>query len=247
MLTEITLAVGLLAIAADPASTTYTPRTLPSAYQQAQFGSELELAAPGGFADEGFESPSPGCASCNNRHHTCGPQDFRCHFLFSPCDMSQHMPFWNKERGYYYFRPYHVVHVLQQQEKTASWGGNVHNPYDNRFLDKIHEEWSADFQLRQKAEKVENLPQVPGLKPTPPVEPQTPEKESIEPQPTEPQPLLPDPAPSVNPQDAPPESAPPKVVPPEIVPPEVAPLEDAPPKDSGAARARSLKKFVTFR
>ena len=146
MLTEITLAVGMLAIAADPAGTAYTPRTLPSAYQQAQYAGEYHPGAQNYIAGEEFGTGESGCASCNNRHHTCGPQDFRGDLLFSPCNMSQHMPFWNKERGYYYFRPYHVAQVLQQQEMAVRWGQSAHDPYDNRFLDKNNHEWSADYQ-----------------------------------------------------------------------------------------------------
>jgi hypothetical protein len=218
MLIQITLAAGLLAIGADPAATTFTPRSLPSAYQQPQQTGEYHPGAQNYAYGEEFGGTSEGgCAGCTNWHHTCGPQNFRCHFLFSPCNMSQHMPFWNKERGYYYFRPYHVVHVLQQQEMAASWGGNPKDPYDNRFLDKIHEEWAADYQLRKKAEQVEDLPNVPGEMPLELEEPKTSEGGAVEPKP-----IAPDPTPSIQPKTP------------------------TPPEGDGAARPSSLKKFVTF-
>jgi hypothetical protein len=217
MFMHITLAAGLLAIAADPASTTYSPRTLPPAFAQAQQVGVDHVHGTSYFHGEGHTAGQPGCSSCGGRHDCCGPYSFRCHFLFSPCDMSLHMPYWNRERGYYYFRPYHVVHVLQQQEKTASWGGNVQNPYDNRFLDKIHDEWEADYELRQKAQELEDLPNVPGLTPMELEEPQTSESEPIDPQP------------SITP------------------PPSPAPAAPEAPEGDGAARKSSLKKFVTFR
>ncbi len=149
MLMHMTLAVGLLALGGDPAAT-HTPRQLPPAFQQ-NIGS--------GVAEGGA-----GCATCGNRS-CCGPQDFRCHFLTSPCDMPQRMPYWNNERGYYYFRPYHVVHVLQQQERAVGWGGSAHNPYDNRMLDRVHDEWEEDYELREKVKTPENLPTTPGNTP----------------------------------------------------------------------------------
>ncbi|HTN77810.1 MAG TPA: hypothetical protein VL096_21275 [Pirellulaceae bacterium] len=164
MLTHITLAIGMFAVGADPTAVS-PPRQVPAAFQNKE-----AIAADGAL---------PGEADCGPEGHDCtwhgadgwsnyqfyGPQDFRKHFLISPRDMHQRMPFWNKERGYYYFRPYHVVHVLQQQERAVTWGGNADNPYDNRFLDKIHEECVADFKIREKAGVVEDLPQVPGNKP----------------------------------------------------------------------------------
>lgn len=102
--------------------------------------------------------------------------------------MHQRMPYWNNERGYYYFRPYHVVHVLKQQDRAASWGGNPNNPYDNRMLDRVHAEWAEDYRLRQKNKAPEELPETPGLDPemetpegTKPGE-TTPPKEEVKPE-----------------------------------------------------------------
>ncbi len=154
MLLQFALAASLTACAAGPATPVgYAPRQLPEAYQSAQ-----HLSDHAGAAQE-----RPGCSSCGNAlWHSCGPQSFRCHFLFSPCDMHQHYPYWNKERGYYYFRPYHVAHVVMQQEKTAGWGQDARNPYDNRFLDDIYEEFADEEAVKSKARRPEPLPRTPG-------------------------------------------------------------------------------------
>jgi hypothetical protein len=68
------------------------------------------------------------------------------------------MPYWNRERGYYYFRPYHIAHVAMQQERALAWDLDRHNPYDNRFLDRIHDEWEADEAIKEKQRNIEMLP-----------------------------------------------------------------------------------------
>jgi hypothetical protein len=180
MLLHIALAAGLAACAADPATGSgYAPRTLPSAYQSAHHGAHIE---------HGVVHPSAGCSNCGGTWwHACGPQSFRCHFLFSPCDMHQHMPYWNNERGYYYFRPYHVAHVIMHQEQTASWGQDARNPYDNRTLEKIYDDWADEQEVLRKARQVEDLPNTPGR-----IEIQPP----VQPEPTPPAP----PAPGLQPQ-----------------------------------------------
>jgi hypothetical protein len=156
MLLEFALAASLTACAAGPAAPgTYAPRQLPEVYHAAQ--------QPGNYA--GAEHVEKGCSSCGSSAlwwHECGPQSFRCHFLFSPCDMHQHYPYWNKERGYYYFRPYHVAHVVMQQEKATTWGQDARNPYDNRFLDNIYEEFADEEAVKAKARKTEPLPRTQG-------------------------------------------------------------------------------------
>jgi hypothetical protein len=55
-------------------------------------------------------------------------------------DMVQHMPFFGTTHGYYYFRPYHVMHVFSQQELATRWGGDPRNPYDNTQFQRIYEQ-----------------------------------------------------------------------------------------------------------
>jgi hypothetical protein len=76
--------------------------------------------------------------------------------------MYQRMPYWNRERGYYYFHPYHVAILNMQQERAAGWGRDPRNPYDNRFLDKIHDDWVLEEEIKEKQRNIEELPQVPG-------------------------------------------------------------------------------------
>jgi hypothetical protein len=161
MLLELALAVSLVTVSGDPGAIVAPENTrLPSAFRP------QPLAPAPGWGDGSGGGPGTGgCANCGpSIIHTCGPQSFRCHFWFSPCDMYQRMPYWNKERGYYYFRPYHVAHTILQQERSAgSWGADPRNPYDNRFLDDVYDNWAADQEILGKTKKVEDLPKTPGM------------------------------------------------------------------------------------
>ena len=46
--------------------------------------------------------------------------------------------------GYYYFRPYHVMHVYSQQELATRWGGDPRNPYDNTMFQRIYEQMGIE-------------------------------------------------------------------------------------------------------
>jgi hypothetical protein len=76
--------------------------------------------------------------------------------------MHQRMTYWNKERGYYYFRPYHVAHTILQQERAATWGGDIRDPYDNRGLEDVYDTWAEEQDIMAKTKKVEDLPKTPG-------------------------------------------------------------------------------------
>jgi hypothetical protein len=65
---------------------------------------------------------------------------FKCGCICSTGDLVQHMPFFGTTHGYYYFRPYHVMHVFSQQELATRWGGDARNPYDNTMFQKIYEQ-----------------------------------------------------------------------------------------------------------
>lgn len=195
MLTHLALAVGLVAISAEPSSTPVT-RQLPAAFQaESADGSVLTNDSGVPCADgQAGDSTYHGYDGWSN-HQFYGPQNFRLHFLISPKDMHQRMTYWNKERGYYYFRPYHPVTVIKQGERAASWGGNRNNAYDNRFLDKIHSEWLADERMRKKAAVVEDLPEVSGEKADEamPLDPTTPEEPKAEDVPSDDRPVVPPP------------------------------------------------------
>jgi hypothetical protein len=186
MLMELALAASLVAVSADPAVVPANSR-LPAAFQP-------QPLAPAPGWDGGEGSGPGGCANCGPTIiHTCGPQSFRCHFLFSPCDMHQRMPYWNKERGYYYFRPYHVAHTVLQQERAAgSWGADPRNVYDNRLLDDVYDNWAADQEILGKTKKTEDLPKTPGATEKEEMDmPEKVEKPEIKPQDEKPEPEAP--------------------------------------------------------
>ena len=58
--------------------------------------------------------------------------------------MVQHMPFFGTTHGYYYFRPYHVMHVFSQQELATRWGGDPRNPYDNTMFHRIYDQMGVE-------------------------------------------------------------------------------------------------------
>ncbi len=96
--------------------------------------------AAGGMGGAGGCS-NVGVGKCTHYPFTkrCCLWPFYCPPWTSTGDMPQHMPYFPTAHGYYYFRPYNVIHVLQQQEMARRWGLDPRNPYDNRFFEKIYE------------------------------------------------------------------------------------------------------------
>jgi len=74
---------------------------------------------------------------CGGLGHVC------C--IKSTGDLVQHTPFFGTTHGYYYFRPYHVMHVFSQQELATRWGGDPRNPYDNTIFQKTYETMGVDI------------------------------------------------------------------------------------------------------
>lgn len=107
-------------------------------------GAVGDASYDGGYVGDG--SGNCGCGSgCGGN---CGGCCLRncCLRLFlwrSTGDMPQHVPYYPNAHGYYYFRPYNAIHILQQQEMTARIGLDPRNPYDNRFLERIYAEQGA--------------------------------------------------------------------------------------------------------
>lgn len=98
-----------------------------------------------GGGEYGADGCAPDCGGCCLFSHGC------CHCLFghgcffrSPGDMVQHMPFFGTTHGYYYFRPYHVMHVFSQQELATRWGGDPRNPYDNTMFQRVYQQMGVD-------------------------------------------------------------------------------------------------------
>jgi hypothetical protein len=122
-------------------------------------------AAPAGgpVADPGMDYGYGGDGGCGGGcGHGCG----RCCLLRSCCcglgqhgccipfrttgDLVQHMPFFGTTHGYYYFRPYHVMHVFSQQELVTRWGGDPRNPYDNTMFQRIYEQMGVEARPEPK-------------------------------------------------------------------------------------------------
>lgn len=82
------------------------------------------------------------CCCCLSGHTCCTP-------LKGTGDLVQHMPFFGTTHGYYYFRPYHVMHVFSQQELATRWGGDARNPYDNSMFERVYQQMGVDARSAQ--------------------------------------------------------------------------------------------------
>lgn len=121
----------------------------------------------GGYAGEGGGDCGGGCGGCGRRCGLGGCRACGCcaalwqHGLCVPCkttgDLVQHMPFFGTTHGYYYFRPYHVMHVFSQQELATRWGGDPRNPYDNTMFHRIYDQMGVE--AKPKAPPVGAVPQ----------------------------------------------------------------------------------------
>ena len=162
MLSNLTLTMCCLVLGAPPAPVVspagWNSIPVPSGVQadwQSYSSDDSELRGDSPFA---VGDGSPYCADCNhcNRRHGSLARPL-CDWLCSPCDMSQRYPYYPKDHGNYYFRPYHMHRVDLQREIAASWGEDPRNPYAHSVFDRVYE------QLR--AEQPEELP--PGAEPGP--------------------------------------------------------------------------------
>ena len=87
---------------------------------------------------------APACGGCCCLTNCC---------LRSPGDMVQHMPHFGTTHGYYYFRPYHVMHVFSQQELATRWGGDPRNPYDNTMFQTVYQQMGVDAATQKAREE----------------------------------------------------------------------------------------------
>jgi len=118
------------------------------------FGSSVFLMAnAGAFANDGLTPISENCQTCNSCNHDSfgsfcrkwGKCKGGCHkYCFSStCDMIQHYPYFPKNHGYYYYRPYNHIHVLEHQYQALSLGGDPRAPYLNQMFEKIYDEYAG--------------------------------------------------------------------------------------------------------
>lgn len=77
------------------------------------------------------------CDRCKNRcawrrAHTTG-------------DMYPHYAYFPEHHGYYYFRPYNWMHVLEHQARIVGMGGDSRNPYSVAMFDVIYQDFEQRF------------------------------------------------------------------------------------------------------
>ncbi len=85
-------------------------------------------------------------APCDGGCETCGGAQgvgFWAQWLHGSCDMPPRYPYFPSMHGYYYFRPYHQMHVTQQQAVVIGWGGDARHPYGNEIFKKVYAEYRA--------------------------------------------------------------------------------------------------------
>jgi len=156
-----------------------------------QYGGGMGAAPVGAQPDGGYGGPvaDGGAAPCNGGQcggDSCGfggccrlglPSLGCCLGGHTSCfcttgDLVQHTPFFGTTHGYYYFRPYHVMHVFSQQELATRWGADPRNPYDNTIFQRTYEAMGVDavtIKAREEAaakQKAANLADPPTVVPS---------------------------------------------------------------------------------
>lgn len=76
-----------------------------------------------------------GCWWCSHRFRACS---------HSACSMPPHYPYFPSMHGYYYFRPYHHSHLVEQQNLAAQWGEDPRKPYANMVLKQVREAYEKE-------------------------------------------------------------------------------------------------------
>jgi hypothetical protein len=171
-------------------------------------GSGMGSQFPGGPVPGGpspFDSAGLGPGGAPGYCHTCthfhgGNGCPTADWLFNPCNMYPHYPYWPKYGGYYYFRPYHMIRVAEQRDIAASWGEDPRNPYDHKVFDRVYEAIRAE---------------------------ESTEAETLSPS-TTPAPSTTTPSTTTPPATIPPPPVPPSPMPPTFAPPTPVPSPEAP-------------------
>lgn len=118
-----------------------------------------------------FSAESSGCGSDTGCPSDCGQcgRGGKCGRggLFHGCGLGHHGGFWAKHclpspwhapgnmaprypyeaypQTYYYFRPYNMLHIPQQQEIARGWVDDPGLPYSNGVFAKVYAEYEADL------------------------------------------------------------------------------------------------------
>ncbi len=58
--------------------------------------------------------------------------------------MHPHYAYFPAMHGYYYFRPYHHRHLLDQQALVTGWGGDSRHPYANKIFQQVYAQYKAE-------------------------------------------------------------------------------------------------------
>jgi len=93
-----------------------------------------------------------GCHGCGHGHggfyaRHCLPSPWH-----APGNMTPHIPYVAYPKTYYYFRPYNMLHIPDQQARAAAWVENPALPYSNRIFDKVYAELEPT--LNDNAEEI---------------------------------------------------------------------------------------------
>ncbi|TWT51586.1 hypothetical protein KOR42_34740 [Thalassoglobus neptunius] len=128
--------------------------------------------SPGATCCDGFAIPYR-CCCCG--HECCtmpGIHKRKANGKLKWCrvwttgDMYPHYAYKPEHHGYYYFRPYNYVTVLEQQEIGVRLGENRNHPYSIEVFDRIYGEWYADASPSAPLSETDWLPdsdQLPNL------------------------------------------------------------------------------------
>jgi hypothetical protein len=59
--------------------------------------------------------------------------------------MFPHFAYYPHHHGYYYFRPYNWMHIIEHQARIVGMGGDSRNPYSIAMFDAIYEDFEQRF------------------------------------------------------------------------------------------------------
>jgi hypothetical protein len=84
---------------------------------------------------------------CCEKQSCCDRCKNRCywHRAHTTGDMFPHYAYYPQHHGYYYFRPYNWMHVLEHQARIVAMGGDSRNPYSVAIFDPIYEDFEQRF------------------------------------------------------------------------------------------------------
>jgi ribosomal protein L37AE/L43A len=185
MLGHLSLSICLMSVSAQPpaAGADVVPVAPAGMSGQAAYGAPQGGAYGGTYVGgTGSFAPAAGhesmaaecCPHCGQRHHHKGTplHDWLC----PPCNLTQRYPYYPKDHGHYYFRPYHMQRVQEQQAIAVTWGEDPRNPYGQLVFERVYDQIRAE--QAAKAEQVAPpLPAPPAVDKSPLPAPPVPENE----------------------------------------------------------------------